>query len=290
MPILYEDLAKKKKFLTPARILKYNKWVEDSQKARKINHSLGEKENQFDKAEELITFYTFAPLEHENIPEEIRLKVIQEILSFIGVNEIVREAKLSFEKELPPPEKYLEWLNTEVLRHPIRYIVEQAKKRKNWQKSLEGDTQVDVMIETYNFLILIEVKFTSDISAYTKFGLIRNQIARLIDVGISKVEKLREKGTQKRLIVLCCSPSKLFESRSRFYYYKIQEYSNPSNIQADMPWRTLDEINGALEKVAWIPIEKVIETVYQNAKKYLNSEEFKGTEEFFKERRLWFST
>ncbi|MDI9644326.1 MAG: hypothetical protein QFX35_03800 [Candidatus Verstraetearchaeota archaeon] len=83
MPILYENIAKK--LLTPERISKYNKWTENSEKARIISHSLGEKENQYDKAEELITFYTFAPLEHDKVPKEIRLKVIQEILSFIGL-------------------------------------------------------------------------------------------------------------------------------------------------------------------------------------------------------------
>jgi hypothetical protein len=287
MTILYEDIAKKKKLLTRKRILKYNKWVEDAEKARNISHSLGAKENQYDKAEDLITFYTFALLEHEKVPEEIKLKVVQEILSFIGVNETVKEAKLSFERGLPPPLGYLEWLSTEVMNYPIRYIREQAEERNKSQKKLEGDTQVDAMIETDNFLILIEVKFTSDISPYTKFGLIRNQIARLIDVGISEVQR-HHKG--KKLIVLCCTPFELFQKRSRFYFYKIQEYSETVNIKNDIPWCALDEINITLKKIAWISLEKVIEIVYQNTKRYLNSEEFEEAEKFFRERRLWFST
>ena len=284
MPILYEDIAKKKKLLTPERISKYKKWTEDAEKARKISHSLGEKENQYDKAEELITFYTFAPLEHEKVPKEIRLKVMQEILSFIDINETIKEAELSFERGLPPPDKYLKWVSAEVMYHPIRYIREQAKERNKSQEKLEGDTQVDAIIETDNFLILIEVKFTSDISPYTKFGLTRNQIARLIDVGISEVQSHNK---DKKLIVLCCTPDELFKKRSRLYYYKVREYSDISNILSDLPWRTIDEINENLRKVGWVSLEKVIEIVYRNTKGYLNVEEFKEAEKFFRERMLW---
>ena len=103
-------------------------------------------------------------------------------MSFVGINEPVREVKIYFEKDLPPPDYYLKWLGGKVKEHPIGYIRREAETKK----ILEGPTQVDAIVETDNLLILIEVKFTSDISPYTKFGLIRNQIARLIDAGISK--------------------------------------------------------------------------------------------------------
>lgn len=275
--------------MTDDRILKYKKWVKNAEKAREIK-VLGERENQYDKAEELITFYTFAPLEREKTPNQIKQKIVQEILNSISVNETVNAVKLYLEKELPPPDKYLKWLNDEVTRHPIRYIREQANRRKITKRRLEGDTQVDAIIETENLVILIEVKFTSDISSYTKFGLKRNQIARLIDVGVSRVQKLREKGFQKKLIVLCCTPEEPFQKRSRFYYYKIKEYSDPLNIQNDIPWRTIDEINEALRKVGWTSLEKVIEIVYQNAQRFLDSEESTNVKDFFKERMLWIST
>jgi len=254
--------------------LKYKNWVEKAKKARRTG-SFDKKENQYDKAEELITFYTFAPLEHEKLPNQIKNKVVQEILSFIDIDENVREVKLYLEKDLPPPNKYLKWLSDEVRKHPIRYIRKEAETKR----ILEGHTQVDAIIETDNLLILIEVKFTSDISPYTKFSLSRNQIARLIDVGISKALTLH-----KKLVVLCCTPSQLFERRSRLYYYKIQDYSDPSNIQKDISSRKIDEITKTLEKVAWLPLEKIIETVYENAKGYLDSEDFREAERFFSER------
>ena len=58
--LIYQDIANK--VLTPRRTLKYRKWVEEAEKARETD-LLNAKKNQYDKAEELITFYTFAPLE-----------------------------------------------------------------------------------------------------------------------------------------------------------------------------------------------------------------------------------
>ncbi len=43
------------------RLKKLNAWVENSDSVRDIK-DLNKKLNQYDKAEELITFYTFAPL------------------------------------------------------------------------------------------------------------------------------------------------------------------------------------------------------------------------------------
>jgi hypothetical protein len=277
MRFIYEDIAEKA--LTSDRILKYKNWVEDAEKARNTD-SLSARENQYDKAEELITFYTFAPLEHEKIPHEFKNKAVEEILSSIGINEPVKEAKIHFEKDLPPPDNYLSWLSEKVKKHPIRYIRREAETKR----ILEGRTQVDALIETDNLLILIEVKFTSDISPCTKFGLIRNQIARLIDVGISIVH-----AGHKKLVVLLCSPSDLFQRRSRLYHYKVQEYSEPSNIQRDMPWRKLDEIRETVEKVTWVSLEKVIAIVYKSVKGYLKAEQFIEAEHFFDERMLWVS-
>jgi hypothetical protein len=277
MKFIYEDIAKK--LLTSDRVLKYKTWVEEAKKARNAG-SLSAKENQYDKAEELITFYTFAPLDHENVPNEVKNHVVEGILSFVGINEPVREVKIHFEKDLPPPDYYLKWLSGKVKEHLIGYIRREAETKM----ILEGPTQVDAIVETDNLLILIEVKFTSDISPYTKFGLIRNQIARLIDAGIEEAV-----AHHKRLVVLLCTPSNLFQRRSRLYYYKIQEYSTPSKIQKDIPWRTTEEINATLEKATWASLETIIKAVYHNVKGYLNTEEFAEAERFCRERMLWFS-
>jgi len=271
--LIYEDIAEK--LLTSNRFLKYQKWVEEAEKARKTG-SFDPKRNQYDKAEELITFYTFAPLAHENVPDNAKKKVVQEILSSVAIEESVGKVKLHLEKDLPPPDSYLQWLRNEVRYHPIRYI----RKEAGTKRVLEGYTQVDAIMETNNLLILIEVKFTSDISPYTKFGLIRNQFARSIDAGIYKAQRLH-----KKLIALLCTPSELYQRRSRFYYYKMQEYSDFSNVQKDILWRTINEIKETLSKVEWISLEDVIKIVYQNTKEHLGPC-VKEVDEFFKERGL----
>jgi len=267
---IYQDVANK--VLTPHRTLKYQKWIEEAEKARKTD-SLDAKKNQYDKTEELITFYTFAPL--ELVPSEVKVRIIREILGFININESIKSMELHFEKDLPPPNKYMRWLSEEAKKHPIRYIRKQAETRRIF----EGFTQIDAMIKTDNLLVLFETKFTSDISAYTKFGIVRNQIARIIDVGIDEARRLN-----KKLVVLLCTPSKLYEVQGRLYCYKMQEYSKISNIQKDIPWRTSDEISKNMLKATWISLEKIIEIIYRSAKSYVDYRDLKDVETFFNER------
>lgn len=64
-------------------------------------------------------------------------------------------------------------------------------------RTLETNTHVDFFVETDSLLILVETKFTSDISGQTTFNPNRNQLARLIDVGISAIQE-----KSKKLVVL----------------------------------------------------------------------------------------
>jgi hypothetical protein len=273
MRLIFEDVANE--LLDEQRIKKYKDWITRVQAAREKG-SLGEEENQYDKAEELITFYSLAPLQKVNAA--IKKQIVAQILRNAGINVEINEVKkLAFEYCIEPPVKYLEYLRLNVKENPIAYI----RKAAETSKKLEGRSHIDAFIETDSFLILFEFKFTSDIAPYTKFGVNRNQLARVIDVGIDHANE-----RNKKLIVLLCSPSKLFDNHSRFYYYKIREYSDPNNIQFDLPWRTVDEINHALVKVAPVSNEDVIKAVYNNVKSYLNDNDLKDINEFFIERKL----
>jgi len=271
MKLLFEDLAKK--HFTKARVKKYRDWVENANKARNTG-SLNEKLNQYDKAEELITFYTFAPLELR----KDKRRAIQDILGLTKVNETAGElVNLNFEKQFKPPQGYLTWLEQEVSRHPVRYVREQGKNHVSRSRRLEANTHVDAVIETEHLLIFIEVKFASDISCETSFNANRNQLARTIDVGISEAKK---KG--KRLVVLLCSPSEFYHKKSRFYYFKIQEYSDFTKVTEDIGWRALGEVKEHLLAVAWVPLETIIEIVYQD----FDSSEIEEAKRFFAERNL----
>ena len=273
LSLLFEESAEKHFNFTKARIQKYRTWIANANIAR-TKGLLDSKLNQYDKAEELITFYTFAPLELR----EDKKEVIENILKLADVNKTLDgSVSLGFEKQFNPPAGFLKWLNNEVSKHPINYIRKQGKEHVKRGRRLEANTHVDVVFESDNLLIFVEVKFTSDISHETTFNPNRNQLARNIDVGISEAKK---KG--KQLLVLLCTPSEFYNKKSRLYYYKIQEYTNFNEISKDIPWRPVEDIKEHLLKVAWIPLEKVIEIVYQN----LGLPKLLEAEKFFAERKL----
>lgn len=254
------------------RLQKLSDWVKNAESARD-SKNLNKKLNQYDKAEELITFYTFAPL----VLSLNRVGLTNRILSLAGVSPYEESVDgVALEKQFSPPKKYLKWLRKQCENHPVRYIREQACLHKKNQR-LEGKTHVDAFIRTDKLLIFFEIKFTSDISYDTTFNPIRNQLARLIDVGLEINEV-----TGKEVLVILSAPRRFFETRSRLYYYKIKEYENPTFIQQDLPWRSINEIRDNLLKVAWIPLEDLIEGIYRDFK----HDDIEEANEFFKERNL----
>ena len=85
----------------------------------------------------------------------------------------------------------------------------------------EGETHVDLSIETSNKLIFIEAKYKADISKKTKHDPNRDQIIRNIDVGTWAAKKR----AKEFYFVLLTLKSNTY-SIDKLHYYK----SNPSNI------------------------------------------------------------
>jgi len=271
MRLLFEDLAKRR--LTPERIQKLKDWVENADKAR-TGGQLERRANQYDKAEELITFYTFAPLELR----EDKNDLLHEILAMARVHQSVEgDTRMKFEKLYAPPKEYLSWFSNKVSNHPVRYMREQAKEHIKDNKDLETETHVDAVIDEGNVVIFIETKFTSDISVQTTFNPNRNQLARLIDVGIGVAKK-----GNKKLVVLVCSPKEFFDRKSRLFYYKVRDYSDYHEIKNDIEWRPQEDIEKYLLKVAWVPLEEVIRILYTG---FSHSDKAEALA-FFEERKL----
>ncbi len=269
--LLFEDLAKK--ILTSARIQKLHSWVENASSARK-SRSVDAFANQYDKAEEILTFYTFAPL----MLSLNRLGLTNRVLGLVGISPHEENVvAVDIERLCQPPAGYLHWLRNEVKSHPIRYIREQAIAHSKTNKPLESHTHVDAFVETDKLLIFFEIKFTSDISFCTTFNPVRNQLARLIDVGLD-VAKL----SGKEVLVLLSTPSRFYESRSRLYYYKVQEYSDPLLISNDVAWRTVSEIRDNVLAVKWVALEDLIKVFYTDFRHPDKEEAL----DFFKERHL----
>ena len=270
MRLLFKDLTRK---ITKERLQKFEDWVENANKADNTK-SLDARTNQYDKAEELITFYTFAPIELR----KNKANVIQEVLKLANIRvQLEGEISLDFEKQFEPSKDYLKWLENEVAKHPVKYIRKQGLEHIANGKPLETKSHIDAVLESANFLVFIETKFTSDISAQTTFNVNRNQLARIIDVGIQEAEK-----KDKKLIILVCSPSVFYQKRSRFFYYKIQEYSDFQKIKEDIGWRDIEKIRQYVFAVNWLPLEKVIDVIYRD----LDSPDLDEAMSFFKERNL----
>jgi hypothetical protein len=273
MKLLFEEAAKECLNPTEARVQKLKVWVEQAKSARNTGN-LEPDQNQYDKAEELITFYTFAPL----VLSLNRVGLANRILSLAGVSPFEENVVgVGLERQYQPPPGYLQWFKNEVEKHPIKYIREQSVKHIKMNKPLESCTHVDAVIETDKLLIFFEVKYTSDIAHSTTFNPYRNQLARLIDVGLNEA-----RCSGKEVLVLLSSPSVLFERRSRLYFYKVHEYSDPSLIQKDIGWRSVKEIKENLLAVRWVALEELIKLLYTD----FNHPDKEDAIKFFEERKL----
>ena len=273
MKLLFEEAAEKAFHPAKARIEKLKKWVKLADSARRTEN-LEPYSNQYDKAEELITFYTFAPL----LLSINKVGLTNRILGLAGVSPFEENVVcVGLERQFSPPSGYLDWLKNEVKNHPVRYIREQANEHLKTNKPLESRTHVDAFIETDKLIIFFEIKYTSDISYCTTFNPCRNQLARLIDVGINGAEY-----SGKNILVLLSTPSKLYESRSRLYYYKVKEYSDPLIIENDIAWRPVSQIRDNVLAVKWIALEQLINVFYEDFRHPDKEEAL----EFFKERHL----
>jgi hypothetical protein len=254
------------------RLKKLNAWVENSNSARE-QANLEAYLNQYDKAEELITFYTFAPL----VLSLDRVGLINPILSLAGVSPFEEQVvDVALERQYPPPPGYLRWIKNEVKNHPVRYLREKAAKYESNQR-LESNTHVDAYVETDKLHIFFEIKFTSDIACDTTFNPSRNQLARIIDAGLERNEQ-----DGKQVLVILSTPRRFFEKKSRLYYYKIMEYTDPVKIKDDIEWRSLSKIRNNLLSVSWIALEDLIQVLYED----FRHEDKKEALEFFKERNL----
>jgi hypothetical protein len=274
MKLLFEEAIQTCFLSSEDRLKKLKAWVENANSARSLaNPNLEAYPNQYDKAEELITFYTFAPL----VLSLNRVGLTNRILSLAKVSPYEENVvDVALERQYSPPKGYLKWLRDDVKRHPVRYIREKASMHTLGQ-SLESKTHVDAFIETDKLLIFFEIKFTSDISHSTTFNPCRNQLARLVDVGLEASEH-----NGKEVLVIISTPRRLYEKKSRLYYYKVNEYNSPEKIKEDIECRSLSTIKDNVLAVRWIALEDLINALYID---FAHPEKDEALA-FFKERNL----
>lgn len=179
---------------------------------------------------------------------------------------------LFFEPNLPSPEPYKEWLSlNRNKRHLIPYVLDSAHGKKN----LEGPTNVDAMLLNVSneFAVIIEAKVLSDISYQITYDVIRNQIARNIDVMLEKnrelCEPLKHRDPEKTLFLLVTP--RIFKNNpaTRLYGYKFNEYKNdPSCLGRDLPHRTGCDLESISRRLGWLTWDD-FKDVNQNCCKWL---------------------
>lgn len=257
---------------------KFEKWVQDANLARNSG-SLKKNLNQYDKAEGILTWYTFAPLFRMN--EELRILSINAFLEpLLGPNAITSPVEIVLEKRLLSSTNYLDSIPYE---HPVLYVRKEIDRHRQKKTRLENYTHIDFFIESDDLMIPIEAKFTSDVETQRDYNCVRNQIARTIDVAIEAAKKARN---TKKVVFLLCVPERLY-NRGRFYFYKMKDYENLNNLKHDIPHQasSLDTYFAAAHTVYWKDVASVI---IGNAIKWnlLSNNEIDTLKIFYEERLI----
>ncbi|MBN2437718.1 MAG: hypothetical protein JXL20_03870 [Deltaproteobacteria bacterium] len=166
---------------------------------------------------------------------------------------------LFFESNLPSPKTYRKWLQ-ENLEH--RHLIPNVLKSNNGKKNLEGPTNVDALLlnETNGFAMIVEAKVLSDISCQITYDVMRNQIARNVDVMLEKnpglCPPLNRRDPDKSLFMLLTPRVFQKNPESRFYGYKFQKYrEQPNSLANDLPHRLDSDWNNISERLGWLTWE-----------------------------------
>jgi hypothetical protein len=179
--------------------------------------------------------------------------------------------RLFFEVSLPTPPEYrgelCQQLEQRVL---IPHVLASARKTTEAGHALEGATKVDAVLiaPKTGFAVLFEAKVLSDASCSIGFDVLRNQLARNIDVMLQRNPDLEEPLSQRcpeRSCFVLLTPE-IFRSHpeSRLYGWLMRDYrSNPAALPRDLPHRhragtNLAAVSARLGWLTWEDCNKVL--------------------------------
>lgn len=199
-----------------------------------------------------------------------------------GVSCTSANSSVSFWRDVPPPKERLIWMlehldemrivhSRGAQRYPDR--VERVKMRLNhWLEiagkghlrprmlgCLEGDTELDALIETPHSIIAIEAKYTSDLSLDTRWDTDRDQIGRVIDSGLALA-------TEKEFYFLLVTDAKCHApGEEKSYEELIRHYQHDLEfVRRKLPHRAEEELHKLLGHIGWLRWSDIVETVRQS--------------------------
>lgn len=272
-----QDFKHLKYYLNSA--IKYNKWNESP---GVINLTNLRASCQIEKDERFWTLQTFLSIFEQEKKENRKNDLIELLSKGFGKNPPLKDFKswdqaigspedlvLIIEANIPSPIKYKEHLSQNLKsKQFIPYVRKAAEEinGKNYRNSLEGPTNLDALIINVDtgFNIFFEAKVLSDMSYMISYDDSRNQIARNIDVMLSKHSftgnnDLRDKMDPKKSLFVLLVPEKFKgdDKTSRLYNYKMKDYrSNPDTLKIDLKHR--DDINdwhSIARRIGWLSWE-----------------------------------
>lgn len=166
---------------------------------------------------------------------------------------------LYFEVNTPSPQGYKQWLRDHLDERVIVPYLHEAASRAGL--ALEGATKVDAMlISESGSSVVFEAKVLADASTTIRFDVMRNQLARTIDVMLDPHPKLAEPLANRdpdRTCFVLVTP-RIFQENphSRLYGRLLNEYrTDPSTLERDLLHRTDVDWQAVAERLGWLTFE-----------------------------------
>jgi hypothetical protein len=168
---------------------------------------------------------------------------------------------LFFEVSLPSPQDYqlglIPLLEQRIL---VPYVLESARETRG--RPLEGATKVDALLigpET-GFAVVFEAKVLADASGSIGFDVLRNQLARNIDVMLQPnpgLEKpLSERRPERSCFVLLTPEIFRNHPESRLYGWLMRDYrSSAAALKRDLPHRPVADLAAVTRRLGWLTWE-----------------------------------
>lgn len=174
---------------------------------------------------------------------------------------------LYFEANVPAPPSYREYLSDHLSeRVLVRYQREAAERAGT---RLEGATKLDAVLvaEETKLAVVFEAKVLSDISTMVGYDVLRNQLARTIDVTLDEHPELGGALKHRRpdLTYVALLTPEIFRHRphSRLYGHLYQEYRDEpmKALRRDLPHREQQDWSVVAQRLGWLTYQDCRELV-----------------------------
>jgi hypothetical protein len=167
---------------------------------------------------------------------------------------------LYFEVSLPSPPSYRRDLAQHLDERVIVPYLREAGKRRGMR--LEGATKVDAVLlaPDTGFAVLFEAKVLSDVSGGVEFDVLRNQIARNIDVMLEPNPRLmcplNQRNPDRSCFVLLTPEVFRANRQSRLYGWLYDGYRKaPESLQRQLPHRQGIDFTSVVRRLGWVTWE-----------------------------------